>query len=229
MERIVKFRKSLYLFLLITPCIATAEVGDIHTVKVDNAVVRDGPGEDKAQVDKLGSGSEIMEMDVQGEWYEIYVASTDLSGWMHVSSLELLGGGSADIVAEEAAAVPASTGAGDSAPKPAAKPAAPTKLAIKSSGAKSAGMKTFEKYLVKYNARTNVLKGYVPFTGAEDAGDGELHLTVTNNWLEKSKARQKSSLITLYSKWKRANPSLANVKVVALDPSGNEVVQYPNR
>ena len=226
MESTVKLRKLLLSFLVFIPGIAIAAVGDIHTVKVDNAIVREGPGKEANQIDKLNNGNEIMEMDVQGEWYEIYVADTDLSGWMHVSTLELLGGGDAETVAAEAA-----TAAQDepkaAAGKPVPQPAASTKIAIKSSGPLSAGVKEFEKYLLKYNARTNVLKGYVPFSGAADAGNGELQVTVTKNWLEKSKARQKSSLITIYSKWRRANPASSTVRIVALDQSGNNVVQYP--
>ena len=220
----MKLSRLLFSLVVFTPCIAIAAVGDIHTVKVDNAIVRDGPGKEANEIEKLNNGNEIMEMDVRGEWYEIYVADTDLSGWMHVSTLQLLGGGDAETVAAEATAK-------DESKAPAGKPvpqsSASTKIAIKSSGPISAGVKDFEKYLLKYNARTNVLKGYVPFSGATDAGNGELQVTVTKNWLEKSKARQKSSLIAIYSQWKRANPASSTVRIVALDQSGNNVVQYP--
>jgi hypothetical protein len=193
-----------------------AEVGDIHSVKVNNAIVREAPDKSAKQVSKLGSGAEIMEMDVQGEWYEVYVASSDLEGWMHVSTLALLGGG--------APVVPAATQTKTA--KTASASAAPVKLAVKSSAGKSQGMKEFEKYLLKYNARTNTLKGYIPFSGAEDKGNGELQLTVTNQWLEKSIARQKSSLITLYTRWKKINAS-GIAKVYAVDPGGNPIISYP--
>ena len=66
----------------------------------------------------------------------------------------------------------------------------------------------------------------MPFTSAEDAGNGELKLTVTNRWLDNPRARRTTSLITIYSKWKRANNS-PNVRVLAVDPSGNPIVNYP--
>ena len=225
----MKIKPSLFLVFALTPYLAVAEVGDIHTVKSDNAIVRDGPGQDSPQVDKLPTGTEIMEMAVQGEWYEIYVADTDLSGWMHASTLQILGGADAETAIEQAISSPSGEAAKPAqVAKVAPQPAATTKISVKSSGPKSSGVKEFEKYLAKYNARTNELKGYVPFSGAEDSGNGEVQLTVTKNWLEKSKARQKTSLIRIYSRWKRANPSLSKVKVVALDKSGNLVVEYPN-
>ena len=229
----MKIKSSMFFIslLALTPLTAIAEVGDIHTVKTDNAIVRDGPGQDSAQVDKLGNGTEIMEMAVQGDWYEIYVADTDLSGWMHVSTLEILGGADAETAIQEAITSPSESSpkpAPAQAAKPVPQPSSATRISVKSDGKKSGLLKDFEKYLVKYNSRTNVLKGYVPFTGAVDSGSGELQLTVTKNWLEKSKARQKSSLITIYSRWKRANPTIPNVKVTALDQSGNQVVEYPN-
>ena len=221
MESTVKLSRLLFSLVVFTPCIAIAAVGDIHTVKVDNAIVRDGPGKEANEIEKLNNGNEIMEMDVRGEWYEIYVADTDLSGWMHVSTLQLLGGGDAETVAAEAAATTAKDEPKAPAGKPVPQPSASTKIAIKSSGPMSAGVKDFEKYLLKYNARTNVLKGYVPFSGATDAGNGELQVTVTKNWLEKSKARQKSSLIAIYSQWKRANP--ARNHLIQYDSEGIDI------
>ena len=216
--------KKLLFLLLLSPCISLAEVGDVHIVKGDNAVVRDGPGDSAAQVDKLASGTEIMEMAVEGEWFEIYVADTDLTGWMKKADLELQAGGDAATVASEAASTPAAT-AETSGPVPAA-PSAAAKITVTSSGEKTAALNEFEKYLVRYNARTNVLKGYIPYLGAEDRGNGELYVTVSNKWLEKSKGRQKSSIITLYTKWKRMN-SNSGVRVYAQDQSGNPIVQYP--
>jgi len=218
----VKISPVLALSLILSPIPGLAEVGDIHTVKVDSALVREGPDKASTQIDKLSSGAEIMEMDIQGEWYEIYVASTDVGGWMHVSNIALLGGGTpAPAAAPEVASAPAAKAKTASA-------AAPTsaKIVVKSQGSKSASMKEFEKYLLRYNVRTNTIKGYIPFTNAEDMGNGELNLTVTNQWLDKSKARQKSSLITLHTRWKKANNS-SDVRIHAVDPSGNKVAQYP--
>lgn len=219
----MKLNKLLLLLLALSPCITLAETGDIHIVKNNDAVVRDGPGDSAAQVDKLSSGTEIMEMAAQGEWFEIYVADTDLSGWMRKSDLDLRAGGDAATVASEATEVTQDT------PAPSASPAAPAqtaKVVIKTTGEKTEALKEFEKYLVRYNARTNVLKGYTPYLGAEDKGNGELYVTVSNKWLEKSKGRQKSSLITLYSRWKRMNNAAA-VRVYAQDQSGNPIIQYP--
>ena len=221
----MKTRLALAMVLAVVSIPALAEVGDIHTVKVDNAIVRENPDKASTQLDKLSSGAEVMEMDVQGEWYEIYVASTDVGGWMHVSMLELLGSGAPVVEKAPAPAAPVAKA------KPVAKPApspAPvsTRLSIKSSGKKTPEMKKFEKYLVKYNARTSALKGYIPFTNAQDMGDGKLHVTVTNQWLDKSNARQKSSLITLYTRWKKASKA-SEPKVIAIDASGNEISQYP--
>lgn len=217
MESVVSIKKVLPLALLLTAGNVLAEVGDIHTVKVDNAVVREDANKGSAQVEKLGKGAEIMEMDIKGEWYEIYVASSDLSGWMHVSTLALLGQDSGGSAAPAAASS-----------KPAAKKkvAKAPKLKIKSGGKKTSGMKEFEKYLLKYNARTYVLKGYTPFTNAQEIDDGNLQVTVTNTWMEKSKARQKSSLITLYTRWKKASKN-SDSKIIAVDTSGNEVLNYP--
>jgi len=138
--------------------------------------------------------------------------------------LALLGGGTpAPAAAPEVTSAPAAK----DEPK-AASPAAPTsaKIIVKSQGNKSSSLKEFEKYLLRYNVRTSTIKGYIPFTHAEDLGNGDLNLTVTNQWLDKSKARQKSSLITLYTRWKKANNS-PDVRVHAVDPSGNQVAQYP--
>lgn len=212
----MKFTAVFLPVLIFSAVSALAEVGDIHTVKVNSAIVREAPGKSARQVDKLSAGAEIMEMGIEGKWYEIYVASTDMEGWMHVSTLALLGGGAPAVpVAKAAPAKAAKT------PKP-----PPTKVVFKSSGSKSRAMKDFEKLLLKYNARTSSLKGYVPFSAAVDKGNGELHLTVTDQWLEKSSARQKSSLITMYTRWKSLTDA-ANPKVYAVDTSGNPIINYP--
>lgn len=223
----MKIRQVLALPLILITTPALAEVGDIHTVKSDSVIVYEAPDEGSTKVDKLTSGAEVMEMDVQGEWYEIYVASTDVGGWLHVSSLALLGGGSpAPATAPEVASAPAvQAKPKPSVAAPASAPSSP-KIVMKTQGSKSSGLKEFEKYLLKYNVRTNAIKGYIPFTHAEDLGNGDLNLTVTNQWLDKSKARQKSSLITLYTRWKKANNS-PDVRVHAVDASGNQVAQYP--
>ena len=209
--RLIRF---LPFILLSSPVTTFAEIGDIHTVKSSSAVVRETPDKKGIKVETISQGSEVMEMDTQGEWMEIYVASTDLSGWMHVSTMKLLGGG---------------------APAPAATPAAKTKVAksepkqkkIQISGSSNTPeIKDFKKYLLKYNARTFVLKGYTPFLTAKDSGDGKLVLTVTNAWLNTAKARQKSSLIILNSRWKRTN-NFSDTQIIAVDESGNEVTRYP--
>jgi hypothetical protein len=202
--------------LLSSPVTTFAEIGDIHTVKASSAVVRETPDKKGKKVEIISQGSEVMEMDTQGEWMEIYVASTDLSGWMHLSTMKLLGGGTP-------------------APAPAAAPAAKTEVAkpepqqknIQISGSSNTiEIKDFKKYLLKYNARTFVLKGYTPFLNAKDSGDGKLLLTVTDAWLNTAKARQKSSLIILNSRWKRANDN-SDTQIIAIDESGNEVNRYP--
>lgn len=207
----LKTAKSLFLSILFSPVLVLAEIGDIHTVRLDGAVVYEQADKSSPLVEKLSTGSEVMEMDVKGEWYEIYVASSDLSGWLHVSTLALLGSGSGGSVASAAVAAVTS---------------GPAKLKVSASDQKTSGMKDFEKYLLKYNARTQALKGYTPFTGAESLEDGVLLVTVSDIWLEKSRARQKSSLITLHIKWKEAVDSGAP-KVIAVDSNGNEVANYP--
>jgi len=220
----VKIRQIFSLVLILMPIPGLADVGDIHTIKAASAVVRDGPAEDSSKVDSLTKGSEIMEMDIQGEWYEIYVADTDLGGWVHVSDLEILGGGVSSAVSTEAAT--ATTTDETASTSGAAQPTT-DKIILKSATSISAGVRKFETYLTKYNSRTKKLKGYFPFSGAEDKGNGDLHVTVTNKWLNNAQARQKTSLIRLYSKWKRANKS-PDVKIIAVDPSGNEIIHYPN-
>jgi hypothetical protein len=227
LERVVKIRQVLALAVMLGPVSAWAEVGDIHMVKVDSAVVREAPDKAATQVDKLSGGAEVMEMDVQGEWYEVYVASTDVGGWLHVSTLDLLGGGvpTPAPAAEQPAAAPTPAVAKAPTKTASAAPSSPT-IRMKTQGTKSSGMKEFEKYLLRYNVRTNTIKGYIPFASAEDMGNGQLNLTVTNQWLEKSKARQKSSLITLFTRWKKAN-NTNDVQINAVDASGNKVAQYP--
>ena len=224
MERVVKIRQIFSLVLVLMPVPALADVGDVHKIKTSSAIVREAPANDSKQTESLPKGSEIMEMDIQGEWYEIYVADTDLGGWVHVSDLEILGGGVSTAVSSEAAvgesAEPTSYTTG------AAQPAS-GKIILKSATSISAGVRKFETYLTKYNSRTKSLKGFFPFAAAEDTGNGELRVTVTNKWLEKPKARQKTSLIRLYSKWKHANKS-PDVTVYAVDPNGNEFTHYPN-
>jgi len=185
----------------------------MHTVKVNSAIVRETPEKKGKVVEKLAIGAEIMEMEVQGEWYEIYVASTDLSGWMHISTLGLLGGGGA-------VAAPAEK----TSKKAAAKPK-PQKIQISSAEA-SPELKEFQKYLLKYNARTFVLKGYTPVLNAGDDGNGKLSITVTEAWLNKPNARKKSTMIILYTRWKKQN-NLGESQVIAVDGEGNEIMRYP--
>jgi hypothetical protein len=223
----VNYRKILSLVIILSPVSAFAEVGDVHTVKVDSGSVYKEPNKDSAAIEQLSKGTEIMEMDTRGDWHEIYVADTDLGGWMQRSDLQILGGGGAQAVAAEATVVETT-----SQPAPAAKPVGsdPTSAAITltTSGSKTPELEEFEKYLLKYNSRSLELKGFVPFAGATDAGNGQLTLTVSNKWLDKSKARQKTSLIRIYSRWKRANGS-PEVTVQAVDLSGNPIISYPNQ
>lgn len=220
----MKIRQIFPVALILLPIHGLADVGDIHTVKVDSSVVRDGPANDATQIERFSKGKELMEMDIQGQWYEIYDADTDVGGWVNVSDLEILGGGVSSAVSSEAATAKvedtqrSTTGA--------AQPDSP-QIILKSATSISAGVRKFETYLTKYNTRTSSLKGFIPFSAAEDVGNGDLHVTVTNEWLDKPKARQKTSLIRLYSKWKRANDS-PDVKVFAVDPSGNKIINYPN-
>jgi hypothetical protein len=201
---------------LSSPVATFAEIGDIHTVKSSSAVVRETPDKKGKKVETISQGSEVMEMDTQGEWMEIYVASTDLSGWMHLSTMQLLGDGTP-------APAPAST---PTAKTKEDKPEPEQKKIVISGSSNTQEIREFKKYLVKYNARTFVLKGYTPFLNATDSGDGKLVLTVTNAWLNTTKARQRSSLIILNSRWKRTN-DYSDTQIIALDESGNEVNRYP--
>ncbi len=145
---------------------------------------------------------------------EVYVASSDLSGWIHASTLALLGAdnGSSATLASAVTTGPAHR--------------KPAKLKVNTSSKKTPGIKDFEKYMLKDNARTSILKGYIPFTKAEPLENSDLQVTVSNMWLEKSKARQKSSLITIHTKWKKAVNNVTP-KVIAVDSNGNEVLNYP--
>jgi len=221
----VRSSQLIALLLILSPITAFAEVGDVHTINVDIAVVYEGPDKSSAEAGKLPKGTEVMEMDTQGEWFEIYDADSDVGGWMPKSNMEILGGGDAGSVASEAAAV-AEPDKPVASAKPVGADTTSAEISLKSSGAKSPGLQKFEQYLQKYNIRTKEVKGYVPFTSAEDAGNGELKLTVTNRWLDNPRARRTTSLITIYSKWKRANNS-PNVRVLAVDPSGNPIANYP--
>lgn len=218
----MNYKLILPIAILLNPLNALAEVGDVHTVKVDSATVYEEPDRGATAIENLPKGTEIMEMDTRGDWHEIYVADTDLGGWMHRNDMQILGGGQAEVVAAEAAVVE--------------KPSAPARpegvdptsavIALQTSGAKSEKIQKFEKYLLKYNSRTLELKGYVPFSGASDDGQGKLTLTVSNKWLDKPKARQKTSLIRVFSKWKRASGATEST-VEAIDRSGNTVISYP--
>jgi len=210
MMRLIRF---LPIALLCNPVATLAEIGDIHTVKSSSAVVWETPDNKGKKVETISQGSEVMEMDTQGEWMEIYVASTDLSGWMHLSAMKLLGSG-----APESASTPP--------PETKKAKAAPEKTKVEISSSNTPESKNFKKYLVKYNARTFVLKGYTPFLNASDGGDGKLVVTVTNAWLNTPIARQKSSLIILNSRWKKATDS-SDTQIIAIDESGNEVNRYP--
>lgn len=218
----MNYKLVLPVAILLSPLNVLAEVGDVHTVKSDSATVYEEPNRGASAIENLPKGTEIMEMDTRGDWHEIYVADTDLGGWMHKNDMQILGGGQAEVVAAEAAVVektsaPASTAGTD-----------PTSAAItlKTSGAKSDKMEKFEKYLLKYNTGTLELKGYVPFSAASEDGQGKLTLTISNKWLDKPKARQKTSLIRIYSKWKRASGA-AESSVEAVDLSGNAIISYP--
>jgi len=132
---------------------------------------------------------------------------------MHLSTMKLLGSD-----APEAASAPVAK-ADEASPKP--------EKNLQLSGSSSTPeIKDFKKYLLKYNARTFVLKGYTPFLTATDSGEGKLVLTVTNAWLNTTKSRQKSSLIILNSRWKKASDS-SDTQIIAIDESGNEVNRYP--
>ena len=203
------------LLLLFLPVTSLAEVGDTHTIKAEVAFVHASADKNSPQVEKLERFAQVMEMDVQGQWYEIYIASSDLSGWMHVSALAIPEADSGTSPAPEM-----TLSRSHMAPKRI------VKLKIKDSE-KTSAMKEFEKYLLKYNARTHTLNGYTPFTKVEPlVEDGNLQVTVTEQWLKQSRAKQKSSLITLYAKWKNAINNIDS-KVIAVDSIENEVLSYP--
>ncbi len=63
-----KITKALFLALLLSPMAMLAEIGDIHTVKVDEAFLRESADKSSPQMEKLAIGSEVMEMEIQGEW-----------------------------------------------------------------------------------------------------------------------------------------------------------------
>lgn len=186
---------------LFLPAAALAEVGDIHTVKVNTAAVHAAADAQSPKLREVIKGAEVMEMNVRGEWYEIFVVSSDgAGGWMHASTLAL------------------------AAAAPAAKPAAVIPPA--KGGAKTAFIREFEEYLVAYNARNLTLRNYTPFSGAEELTDGHVLVTVTGRWLEESKAKQKSSILALYMYWERLTDNDA-ARLIAVDSDGNEVYRHP--
>jgi len=215
MDIMVKAIRAAFLSLFLSPFTTLAEVGDTHSVKAETAIVHESADKNSPHVEKLSRFAQVMEMDIQGEWYEVYVASSDLSGWIHSSMLMLLGADTSN--GDLAAPVTLS--------RSSMSPTRIVKFKLKDSD-KTPAMKDFEKYLLKYNARTNVLKGYIPFTKAEPLENGNLQLIVTSAWLKKSKARQRSSLITLYTKWKKAVNN-TELRVIAVDSLGNEILHYP--
>ncbi len=209
-----KTAKALVFILLLSPMAVSAEAGDTHTVKADTAILRQAASKNSPQVEKLGRFSQVVEMDIRGEWYEVYVASSDQSGWMHSSTL----------------ALPDADNDADSAPKMTLsrshmRPKRIVALKVKDSE-KTPSMKNFEKYLLKYSARTQTLKGYTPFSEAEPLENGNLQVTATSAWLKLSKAMQKSSLIVLHTKWKKAINN-SDSEVIVVDVSENRVLNYP--
>ena len=210
----LKTIKALSLSLLLLPMAAPAETGDAHTVKAESAILYESADENSPQVKELGRFAQVVEMDVQGEWYEVYVADADLSGWMLSSMLML-----------------PDSDDGDSAPtkmtlsRTQMMPKRIVEIKIADTD-KTPSMKEFEKYILKYSARTRVLKGYTPFTKVEPLQNGNLQVTATGAWLDQSKARQKVSLIILHTKWKEAVKN-NDAKVVVVDDNENQVLNYP--
>lgn len=208
----MKIIAALPVLLLAGTAIVLAEVGDIHTVGTNTAQVRETPDKNGKPVEKLSQGAEVMEMDVKGEWYEIYVASSDLSGWIHVSTLKLLGAGGDSVATDDSTAT-----------KPAAAKPAP-RIKITTVGKSTDAIKAIRKVIIKRNANKVALKGYAPYISAEDIGDGKLQVTVTDSFTKRSKGEMLANLIVIHTSWKK---SYDNAQVIAVDADGNEIYKYP--
>ncbi|TNG02123.1 MAG: SH3 domain-containing protein [Gammaproteobacteria bacterium] len=75
--------------LLLISSAAIAETGDLLPVIEDGVKVRAKPSDSAKVTGKLGKGAEVMEMAVEGDWYEIYDADNDISGWVNKSVLKV--------------------------------------------------------------------------------------------------------------------------------------------
>ena len=193
-------RKILSLSVSLFATALFAEVGDIHTVATGVATVHENPERRSAAVQTLKRGDEVGERAAQGEWYQVQIPSSALSGWVHFSQLARRGG---------------ENKADDTPPS----------QAQVSAGAKSARLETLEARMREYNDRTRALHGYTPYAGAEELDDGGLRVTVTAMWRQQSTAKRKSSLTALHAIWKQVTDG--DARIIAVDSQGREVASHP--
>ena len=186
-----------------------AAVGDTHTIKADNTPLHEESFDTSPILEKLKSGEKAMEIEALGEWYEVYIAQSESVGWVHKSNLSLQNDDSQT-----------------AAPNQTEQPQGKLQFKVQSNKDASPGLKKINQYLLKYNARTHVLKGYVPFTKAQETQDGNLILTISDDWLQQPISRRRTSLITLYTRWKKIR-NQGDTKVIAVDLAGATVLRYP--
>ena len=209
------------LLLSFLPAALFAEVGDIHTVKTGAAAIHEAASALSPKLREIRQGAEVMEMSRQGEWYEVFVISSDgAGGWIHRSALAL---------ADDAAGHPAAV---DTAPPPAAvqqtSPDVAQSVAIAKTkaGAKSEPFILFGKHLNEYNTHAYERENYTPFNYAEELENGHLRLLVTHEWLRQSDATRKNSLMAMREFWRQTSGN-NNAIIVAVDSDGNMVSFYP--
>ena len=79
------------------------------------------------------------------------------------------------------------------------------------------------------NQRVKSQAGVALFSGAEDMGDGILHVTATDAWLSGSAGEKASSLNAVYNLWQAADGSGLPIAVWILDSRGNVVLTKSGR
>ena len=79
------------------------------------------------------------------------------------------------------------------------------------------------------NQRVKSQTGGELFSGAEDMGDGILHVTATDTWLSGPADAKASNLNTIYKLWQAADGSGLPIAVWVLDSRGNVVMRKSGR
>jgi uncharacterized protein YgiM (DUF1202 family) len=82
-------KRTLLTCLLFASSSAIAATGDLLPVIENGVQVRAKPSDSAKVTGKLKKGAEVMEMAVEGDWYEIYDPDNDISGWVTKSVLKI--------------------------------------------------------------------------------------------------------------------------------------------